>query len=546
VLLIACVNLTNLVGARASARRREVGVRVAIGASRGRVVRQFLAEGTVLAAGGALAGLVVAAALLATVGRLLPDPETFFRTAIAPGAPRVAGAPGLTRIGASMIGLDGATIAFTFGIAVLAAVLVSLLPAAQASMLRPMDALKAGARGLTPRGFRRLNGRGLLVTTQVALALLLLCGAGLMIRSAAALQATDIGVSTNGVLTARVELPRASYTAEKGTVFYGRLLERIRALPGVESVALANCPPVSGGCNGTSFWDPAQERKGPGRDPLVGIHWASPGYFETLGIRLRRGRLFTDRDRAGVPRVVLVSETAARALWPGDDPIGKRAALGQGGFHEGAVVVGIVSDVKYQSLDTAARRDFYVPVWQSYQPRLRLFVRGATDPTALVSAIRGEVQALDPALPLSEIKTLDERVGDAMWRTRVVAWIFSAFAGLALLLTGIGVFGVMAQTVVQRTSEIGIRLALGAARRDVLLLVVRQAAALTGLGLAIGLGSAFALSRVLQSLLYGVAARDPLTFTVVGLVIGGVALVACYIPARQACRVDAIVALKAE
>jgi predicted permease len=445
-----------------------------------------------------------------------------------------------------MIRIDGATIAFTFGIAVLAAVLVSLLPAAQASMLRPIDALKAGAKGLTPRGVRHLNGRGLLVTTQVALALLLLCGAGLMIRSAAGLQATDIGVNTRGVLTARLELPRASYPSEKGTLFYGQLLEGIRALPGVESVALANCPPVSGGCNGTSFWDPARGRKGPGRDPLVGIHWASPGYFETLGIRLQRGRLFTDGDRAGVPHVVLVSETAARELWPGDDPIGKRAALGQGGLHEGAVVVGVVSDVKYQSLDTAARRDFYVPVWQSYQPRLRLFVRGASDPAALVSPIRAEVQALDPALPISEIKTLDDRVDDAMWRTRVLAWILSAFAAIALLLTGIGVFGVMAQTVVQRTSEIGIRLALGAARRDVLLLVLRQAAVLTGLGLAIGLGSAFALSRVLQSLLYGVAARDPLTFAVVGVVIGAVALVACYLPARQACRVDAIVALRTE
>jgi predicted permease len=544
VLLIACVNLTNLIGARASARRREVGVRVAIGASRGRIVRQFLAEGTVLAAAGAIAGVLVAALLLAAVARLLPDPETFFRTAVTPGTPRVAGASGLTRIGASMIGLDGTTLAFTCVIALAAAILISLLPAAQASMLRPVDALKSGAQGLTPRGRHRSGARNVLVTSQIALALILMCGAGLMIRSAARLQATDIGVRTDSILTVRLDLPRASYSPEQGTVFLSQLVDRVRALPGVSSAGLANCPPVSGGCNGTSFWEPSRGRLGPGQDPLVGIHWATPEYFPTLGIGIKRGRNFTDRDRRGQPRIVLVNDTAARTLWPNDDPIGKRVALGQGGFHEGAVVVGVVSDVRYQALESAARPDFYVPVWQSYQPRLRLFVRAEADPRTLVASIRREVRALDPALPLSEVKTLADRVGDAMWRTRVVAWVFSGFAAMALLLTAIGVFGVMAQTVVQRTSEIGIRMALGAGRRDVLLLMLRQAALLTAAGVVIGVAAALVLTRVIASFLHDVTPRDPLTFIAVGLILGCVALLACYIPARRATAVDAIVALR--
>jgi predicted permease len=545
VLLIACANLTNLIGARAAARRREVGVRVAIGASRGRIARQFFAEGLTLALAGTAAGLVMAWLLIAAVGHLLPDSDIFFRTAVAPGTPRVAGAAGLTRIGASMIALDGTTILFTGLVAIVTALLVSLLPALQASMLRPVEALKSGGKGLAAGGLRA--GRSLLVVTQIALALILMSGAGLMIRSAAQLYGTDIGVRTDRVLTVRVDLPRAQYTQDTGQAFFARLLERVRALPGVVSAGLSNCPPISGGCNGTSYWDPVKGQIGGGRDPLVGIHWATPELFGTLGIALQRGRIFSDADRMGQPRVVLANETAARTLWPGDDPIGKIVALGQGGYHEGgAQVVGVVSDVRYRAIESAAGPGFYVPLWQSYQPRQRLFVRSHTDPLALIGAIRREVRALDPALPLSEVKTLTDRVGDAMWRTRVIAWLFSAFAAMALLLTAIGVFGVMAQTVVQRTSEFGLRMALGAQRRDVLLLVVGQAALITGAGVVVGVGAALALTRLIAALLYGVQPNDPSTFAVVGVLLGTVALAACYVPARRATAVDAIVALRTE
>jgi putative ABC transport system permease protein len=546
VLLIACVNLTNLVAAKAMARRREVAVRVAIGASRGRIVRQFLAEGLLLAGAGAIGGLLVAAALLAGASLLLPDADVFFRSAVAPGRPRIAGAAGLTRIGASMIGLDGITALFTGGVALLAAMLVSLLPAGQASMVRPAEILKAAGR--TAAGSNRwLDTRALLVTTQIALALILLAGAGLMIRSAHRLQATQIGVNPEGLLTVRVDLPRAAYDNERGQAFFAQLLDRVRALPGVESAALGLCPPVSGGCNDTLMWFPPATRPShDGTDPTVGIHWVTPDYFPTVGVKLLQGRSFTEHDRAGQPRVLLVTETAARRFWPNESPIGRRVSVGQGGFHEGAEIIGVVSDVRYRAIESPAIPEVYIPLAQSYQPRLRLFARTALDPASLAPGVVEAVRALDPNLPLSEVKTMDERVADAMWRTRVGAWVLALFAGLALALTAIGIFGVMAQSVAQRTQEIGIRIALGAGARDVLALVLGRTAVLTVAGILVGGAAALALTRLLGALLYGVEPGDPVTFAAVALLLGVIALAAGYFPARRATRVDAIAALRAD
>jgi putative ABC transport system permease protein len=348
------------------------------------------------------------------------------------------------------------------------------------------------------------------------------------------------------VLTVRIDLPRPRYTSETSTSFFTQLLERVRAIPGVESVGLGNCPPVSGGCAGTTLWFPPAGRLEGGKDPQVGIHWATPDYFPTLGIQVLRGRNFSDQDRARQPKVALVNEAAARAIWPNDTPIGKTIAVGGGGFEDGAEVIGVVSDVRYSAIETAATPDVYVPLMQSFQPRLRLFVRSRLDTHSLVAVITREVRALDPNLPVSEIKTMEEQLGDAMWRTRVSAWLLTAFAALALLLTAIGIFGVMAQIVVQRTAEIGIRLALGAQRRDVLSLVLGRAALVAAAGLAIGVGCALALTRLIGALLYEIEANDPLTFVSVGVLLGLVALAACYIPARRATQVDAVVALRAE
>ena len=446
-----------------------------------------------------------------------------------------------------MIGLDARTLTFTAAVASITALLVSLVPALQASVLRPIDALKGGGTNATERGLHAFGSRTALVTAQIALALILMAGAGLMIRSASRLYATDIGVNPDRVLTVRLDLPGATYTSDTGHSFLTQLANRIRLVPGIESVGLGNCAPVSGGCNSTSLWFPDTPRNGAGNDPLVGIYWASPEYFPTLGIRLLAGRLFTAHDRAGQPQVALVSEAAAREHWPNDTPIGKRIFVGQGGFHTtGAEVIGIVSNVRYRAVDAPPRADVYIPVSQSYTSRIRLFIRSSLDTSSVVRSVTREVRSLDPNLPLSDIKSMEDWVGDAMWRTRVGMWLLSAFAGLALLLTAIGIFGVMAQTVLQRTPEIGLRMALGAQRRDVLSLVLRRAVILTAAGLAIGIGSALTLTRVMSTLLYDVPPHDPMTFGGVALLLGLVALAACYVPARRATRVDAVVALRSE
>ena len=547
VLLIACVNLTNLIAAKAIGRRREVAVRMAIGASRLRVARQFLTESMLLAGLGSAAGLLLSVALLQGAGALLPEADVFFRSPIAPGVPRIEGAAGLTRIGAGMIELDAMTLLFTCVITALAAGLIALVPAVQTSFLRPVDAIKTGGGAGTVRGFHALGIRAVLVTTQIALALVLLVGAGLMVKSAARLHRTAIGVDPAGVVTATIALPRVRYPGDTGPAFYSQLVDRLQALPDVESVGLGDCPPVSGGCSGTSFWVPSRgPRLGVGRDPIVGIHWITPGFVSTLRVNILQGRSFTDRDRAGQPLVALVNETAARTFWPNDTPIGKVIAVGQGGFEKGAEVVGIVADVRYTTIEGVVRPDVYVPFAQSYISRMRLFVRGRLDDASLFSAIRREVQALDSSLPLSEIKTMEERVGDAMWRTRVAAWLFSAFAGLALLLTAVGIFGVTSQTVSQRTPEIGVRMALGAQRNDVSSLVLGRAGVLTAIGIGAGVIIALGLTQVMTALLYETEPSDPSTFALVALLLGVVALAACYFPARRASRVNPIVALRYE
>lgn len=547
VLLIACVNLTNLFVARGMARTREVAVRTAIGASRLRIARQFVIEALVLTAASGVTGLVIAGLLLQAGTRLLPDSDVFFRSPIAPGVARVTGAAGLTRIGASMIDLDWITVLFTGGIVVVAGLLIAIAPVLQASMLRPVDAIKGSGGAGTARGFSGLGTRAVLVTAQVSLALVLLAGAGLMLKSAFRLQSTSIGVDPANVLTARLDLPRRGYNADTGAVFYERLIERLRGLPEVESVGLGNCAPVSGGCNATSLWFPRQgPRKGSGVDPLVGIYWTTPEYFSTMRIRLLRGRMFTEQDRAGRPKVALVNEEAARTFWPKDTPIGKVIALGQGAFGDGAEVIGIVANVRYRTIEAAPVPDVYVPVDQSYQSRVRVFIRSQRDASSLATAVRQEIRALDPTLPMAEVKMMDERIGDAMWRTRIAVWLFSGFAALALLLTAVGIFGVMSQTVSQRTPEIGVRMALGAQARDVLKLVLGRAAVLAVSGVAVGLVLALGLTRLMTTLLYGVEATDAWTFGSVATLLAIVSLTAGYLPARRAARVDPLVALRYE
>jgi putative ABC transport system permease protein len=276
------------------------------------------------------------------------------------------------------------------------------------------------------------------------------------------------------------------------------------------------------------------------------MHWATPDYFSTLGIPLLEGRNFEERDRAARPKVVLINEAAARAYWPNETPIGKVVAVFQGGFQDGAEVIGVVADARYRTIESAATPDAYVPLAQSYRSRMQLFVRSGLPHEAVANAVSREVRALDPTLPLAEVKTMEARVDDAMWRTRAGAWLLGAFAFLALLLTAIGIFGVMAQTVAQRTSEIGVRMALGAESSDVVRLMLRRAAVVTLCGVAVGIVAALGFTRLLESMLYGVRAHDPLTFAAVTVLLAVVALLACYLPAHRAARVDAVVALRSD
>jgi putative ABC transport system permease protein len=332
VLLIACVNLTNLLVAKAIGRRREVAIRVAIGAGRRRIARQFVVESMVLSVLGAAGGLAVAWTLLNAAAVLLPDSDVFFRTSMAPGTPRTAGAAGLTRVGASMIGFDFTTLLFTCGVTVVAAGLVALAPLLQATSQRPLDTLKAAAGSGDGRGRFGFGARGALVAAQIALALVLLVGAGLMLKSAAHLHSTAIGIDPDDVLTVRIELPPASYTKERSASFYSELLQRVRAIAGIKSVGLSFCAPLSGACNGTSIWFGNTPRRGPGLDPLVGVHWATPDYFSTLGIPLLRGRIFTDHDRTGQSKVALVNELRHAPSGRTTHPSEKRSSWARADF----------------------------------------------------------------------------------------------------------------------------------------------------------------------------------------------------------------------
>ena len=353
------------------------------------------------------------------------------------------------------------------------------------------------------------------MTAQIALALVLLAGAGLMIKSAARLHGTGIGVDSDRVLTARIDLPADAQATtpvkRRRRRFFTQLTERIRAVPGVESVGIANCPPVSGGCSSTIAGFERGQFKVTAGMPSVGVHWATPGIFFDCRHSAAQRAVVHDRGRAERPKVVLVNETAARAFWPNADPIGKIIAMGRADSRKAqkssaSCPMSVTARSKaHRSLMRTCRFS------SRLQSRMRIFVRSRLDQATLVAAIRQEVRQLDSNLPLTEVKTMEERVGDAMWRTRVAAWLFSAFAGLALLLTAVGIFGVMSQTVSQRMPEIGVRMALGAQGSDVLGLVLGRAGVLTGIGIGAGIAVALGLTRVMTALLYETEPGDPAT-----------------------------------
>lgn len=536
VLLIACVNLANLLLGRAAARRREIAIRLAIGAPRGRLIRLLLTESLLLALLGGVASVAVAWWGTHLLSAMNPD------TAL-----RVQRLDGLGVAGFSSIRLDAMALAFTFGVAILTGMLFGLVPALQSTRLELTDTLRGGG-GPAPRHghIRGFTSRRVLIVAEVALAVVLLAGSGLMIRSLTNLLQVEPGFDSSSMLTLRLTLPSGEIARDSMPGFYANLLERIGAIPGVASVAMADCPPLNGGCNGTVITFPDRAKVEINNAPSIGMHTTTPNWFTTLKVPLIRGRLYTDADRLDQPKVLVISESAAKQFWPNQDPIGKQAAVYQGGFDVGATVIGIVRDVRFNTIDSLPGADAYVSYNQSPRSRLMLFIKTRGSPSLVAGPVRQAIHELVPAYPVYDIQTMTSRVSAASAHARFSAVLLGLFAAVALALAVVGIYGVMAFAVVQRTREIGIRLALGAGRGKVLRMIISEGVSLAAIGAFLGVLAALALTRVLTSLLYDVAPSDPVTYAGLIALLGGTALAAAYIPARRAAKVDPVEALKGE
>ena len=539
VLLIACVNVASLLLARARLRRREMAVRLAIGSSRRRLVQQLLTEGLVMAAVAGVCGTLLASWGVDVFARTAPEVIASGRNNY--GAIGTFGRPGL----------DLGVLIFALALTLGTTIVFALVPALQASKPDLAGALKEGDRG----GARQGRALSILIVSEVALASLLLAGSGWLIEGFARIQNRRTGFTADRVLTFWVRPPtsRYAYPAD-GPAILERLLTRIQAVPGVESAAVNRCTPFTG-CSRTIIFFPDRPT-GRADAPGVGRHYTSADYFRTLGIPLIAGRAVTDADRAGARPVAVVNETGARRFWPGENPIGKRVWFGTttGPFADPAhavEIVGVVGDVKYEGVDqpeTPLRADFYTSYLQFSYPDTMVIVktRGAASPGSVVPALRQAVASVDAALPIYDVMTLDERIGAAISRPRFNAGLLSAFAGAALLLAAIGVYGVLSYSVSSRLREIGVRLALGADARRVVALVMGEGLRLASIGAFIGLAAALAASRFVQGLVAGASVSDPWIPAAVLIVMTAVAGAAAFLPARRASAVDPIVVLRQE
>jgi putative ABC transport system permease protein len=522
VLLIACANVANLLLARAAARHKEMSIRTALGAGRLRLIRQMLTESGLLSCLGGACGLLLALWGVDLLVWLSPE--------------------NLPRLGE--IGLDARVVGFTFAVSVLTGLVFGLAPALQASRLDLVSSLKEGGRS-SQEGFGRHRMRSLLIVLEVALALVLLVGAGLMLRSFQRIQQVDPGFNPNNVLALEISLPRSKYPRkEQIRNFYNQVTERVSTLPGVESVAATWMLPLSGQDAGRGF-DIEGYSPAPNERVNAAFSAVTPRYFRTMEIPVRAGREFTEQDGPTGQSVVIVNETLAQRYFPGGDALGKRIKL-RGDDNPWLTIVGVASDVKHTELTAQPRMQMYLSSLQTPFPFMNVVVRTTVDPASLTAAVRQEVWAIDPAQPVASAETMQQLISNSVARARFNTLLLGVFSVVALLLAAIGLYGVMAYSVTQRTHEIGIRMALGAQGRDVLRLVLRQGMTLAFLGVLTGLAAAFALTRVMASLLYGVTATDPLTFAAVALVLSLVALLATIIPARRATKVDPMVALRYE
>lgn len=524
VLLIACANVANLMLARASARYREIAIRTAIGASRLMIARQLLTECVLLALIGGGLGV-----LLAVWGIDLL---------------RLVGPKNLPRL--DEVSVDGWVLAFTFVISTAAGLLFGLAPALQSSRTDLHESLKEGGRSGTVNVYRQRLRAGLVIS-EVALVLVLLVAAGLMIRSFARLGQVQPGFDPNNLLTMHLSLPASKYAKEaRMAAFYEDAVKHIRRLPGVEAAsAIANLP-LSGGLSSASFLIKARPVNAGESAPHADVQSATADYFRAMRIPLLRGRGFRDQDGADAPKVVIIDDVLAKTYWPGRDPLGTQVTFGDPQKGPWYTVVGIVGNVKHRELDTAPKGVLYGPNAQFPSSDMTIVVRARKDPNALAGPVRAEIQSMDRDQPVYDIKTMDQWLGESLARRRFTVLLLSIFAGVALALAIVGIYGVMSYSVSQRTHEIGIRMALGAHRRDVLRNVVGQGLRMAGAGVGIGVAGALVITQLLKSQLYGVGAADPLTFALVAILLPFVAMAASYIPARRATRVDPMMALRYE
>jgi len=521
VLLIACVNLANLLLAQAAGREKEIGVRAAMGASRGRVIQQLLTESMVLAFLSALAGLAIAYGGRTILWSFRP--------------PFIADSD-------LDLGFDSHVLFFTLSVALLTAVLIGVAPALKAASPNLTEVLKIGGRGNTV-GFAKNPFRSLLVVTEIALALVALVGAGLFVRSMQNAQRIDPGFESSRLFMFNFDLGALHYDQGHGEQFFRAAIERAEATPGVTSATIADAPPLIPAFSRTIFPEGQDEASGY-RGTLTQVNDIAPTFFETLRIPLIAGREFTDSDRAGTKPVIIANEAMAKHFWPNENAIGKRFHFhGDPTLRE---IVGVVHNTVENNIGEEPQPVAYLPLTQNYSPAVVMLVRTSGRPEALISGVRAQVQSLDPNLALTNVQTIGELLDQGLWAPRMGAALLAVFGGLALILAVVGVYGVLSYSVNQQTREIGIRMAMGAQAGRVLGLVVGQGMRLAGAGLALGLIVAFAAMRLLGTLLFGVSAHDPLTFVGVSVVLAGAAAAACYIPARRATKVDPIIALRYE
>ena len=526
VLLIACANVANLLLSLATSREKEIALRAALGARRARIIRQLLTESLLLALLGSVLGLGFAWLGIKALIAISPRDLVSFQN----------------------VGLNVFVLLWTFGISLLTGIIFGLAPALHISRLNLNDSLKEGGKSESAQasGNRRL--RSALVVSEIALAVVLLASAGLLIKSFLRLQQIDRGFNTDNTLTMVVRLPDATYSKDPQIVdFFGQALERIRSLPAVRSAGMINFLPLYGGLgSATGFKIEGRPEPPPGQGPSCDVRVVDAGYFQTLGIPLLRGRNFSDLELREPRHVILINEALARKYFPNEDPIGKRLDVHMFENPNVTEIVGVVGNVRYDSLIDESPPAAYFPHPELAYSFMTLVIRTDGDPTAIAPAVQRQIRALDPNQPVSDVRTMEQVMSEWVARSRFNTLLLGLFAALATLLSAVGIFGVMNYSVALRTRELGLRLAIGAQPRQVLLLVLRQGLWLTVLGVVVGLAAAFALTRLLSGLLFGVAAVDVGTFTTISILLMIVSLLACYLPARRAMRIDPLQALRYE